>query len=193
MAFLTKLLFQLVFRPQEKCIHLKEVTLKVLPAAVLVLQNGLCCTCTAGECCWWHWIAKEPPRLLGRLWPTLYPTFLLLPWFSSSAFAKRVLLLIVWCFLMAKAQGKISILPLYCPNAILRYFAFLSSKQENTRVFLLSLCGTAFFTVQSRDAVLPLHLYFFIASWIFHVETLMRVIFCLCIHFSFFASKLRLF
>lgn len=42
MAFLTKLLFHLVFRPQEKHINLKEITLKLLPAAVLVLQNGLC-------------------------------------------------------------------------------------------------------------------------------------------------------
>lgn len=83
---------------------------------------------------------------------------------------------------MAKAQGKFSILPLCCPNAILLYYAFLSSEQENTRGFVLSMLGTAFFTMQSRNAVLPLLLYFFRAICIFHVETLMQVIFCLCTH-----------
>lgn len=29
-------------RPQEKCANLKEVILKLLPAALFVLQNGLC-------------------------------------------------------------------------------------------------------------------------------------------------------
>lgn len=37
--------------------------------------------------------------------------------------------------------------------------------------------------------MLPLRLYVSIASWIFHVETLMQVIFASCIHCSFFCFK----
>lgn len=180
-------------RPQERCINLRKLPLNHCLLLFLSFRT-LCavgsCTSTTGECCWWPWIAKQCPSM-GQC-PTLCPTLSLLPWFSPSAVTKRWLLPIVWSF-MAKAQGTICILPLHCPNAPLHYYAFLSSEQENRRGFVLSLHGFAFLTVQSRNAVLPLHLYFFIATWIFHVETLMQVIFCLSILCSFFVSKLRLF
>lgn len=179
MAFLTKLLFKLVLRPQEKCSNRK------LPLNCCVL---LFLSFRMVWACWFLHLhdrgvllvalnSKVVPQY-GRLWPTLYPMFWLLPWFSSSAITKRVLLVVVWCSSMTKSQGNISILPRYCP--VLYYFImlFLSSEQENTKfLYCVAVCGIAFFNMQSRNAVLPLHLYFFIASWIFHVETLIWVFF----------------
>lgn len=168
MAFLTKLLFLLVFRPQGSALTLRKLPLNY--CMMLFLSFRMVCVC------WLHLQESAAEWQSGPpMWETLthfYPTFWLLPWFSSSTITKRVLLLIVWYFLMAKARGNISILHLYCP--MLYYFIMLFWAQNNKiQGFLrcIALCGIAFFNMQSRNAVLPLHLYYFIASCVFHVET----------------------